>query len=302
MARAFGGFTLSVELAPVEQMAGDMVQQPSPEIMQQGLREAAEEVRNVWYGAVMGNLLPGMSRPVFNEEYANSLQTGDSIQLPSPWWAVVLTTYAGAMRIERGYGPFDIKKGLLASPNAKHTRDGRPYQDIPFRHGTPGGTGFGGSRVHFPSMPKEIYAHARRLPPNLGPGSGAHLRGGEVEWWGMRSKNLAFFMNREQQLKAGFREESQARYTWKAGLYAGMVRPSHPYESQPQQFYMTFRRVSDKSDPASWWHPGVAANPLIQAVLLAAKPEVTRILTRAYCTAIGRPDLFETAQMAGTTP
>lgn len=63
-------------------------------------------------------------------------------------------------------------------------------------------------------------------------------------------------------------------YVWKTGLYSrmrlggGAGRPAGP---------VTFRTVSTRSAPASWWYPAKPGVPLLQAVWGAAAPSVRAI-------------------------
>ena len=67
-------------------------------------------------------------------------------------------------------------------------------------------------------------------------------------------------------------------YVWKTGLYSrmrlggGAGRPAGP---------VTFRTVSTRSAPASWWYPARPGQPLMQAVWQAARPVVVRLYTEA---------------------
>lgn len=295
---------IAIDLTALDQLRADTeaLQTPDEEVMARGTRRTAMYVRDVWYGAVQGNMLPGMSRPVKDDEYAQSLQTGEAIQLPGPWEALVISTYAGVSRIENGYPPFDIKPGLLASPNAREGKNG-PYMNVPFRHFTPDEEAPFGDRVHGQTMPPEVYREAKEMEPYQPGGGGGRIAGGELETWGQRGKLLEHYLTPAQQ--AGLRKEKgllagqTLSYEWQTGLYAGMVRVAMTYEQKTQSQYMTWRRVSRKSDPASWWHPGQSPNPVIRAVAQEAQHEVARMQAEAWCEAVGRPDLMGKIEVAG---
>ena len=63
-------------------------------------------------------------------------------------------------------------------------------------------------------------------------------------------------------------------YRHKTSIYEGMRRMTMKYESARQQFYVTFRRVSEKSAPDSWWHNGLSKNDIPAAIA----PECQRIV------------------------
>lgn len=129
--------------------------------------------------------------------------------------------------IESGYGTFDIKIGFSKSSRKIAKKDGGWYLTIPFRHSTPGSFMYGNP------MPKDIYGVAKKLngyvKGQTGAGRISQPGVGDVSWKGYQRKNKT---------------------------YDGMVRIVKSYQKATQSQYMTFRRVSDKSDPNSWWHPG----------------------------------------------
>jgi hypothetical protein len=46
--------------------------------------------------------------------------------------------------------------------------------------------------------------------------------------------------------------------------------------------YLTFRRISDKSDPKSWQHPGVEARPISEAVAENTKQEALELIKQGF--------------------
>lgn len=49
-------------------------------------------------------------------------------------------------------------------------------------------------------------------------------------------------------------------YQHKTDIFAGMVRKEKTYVNAVQNQYMTWRMVSDRSDPDAWIHPGIEAH------------------------------------------
>jgi len=142
--------------------------------------------------------------------------------------------------LEEGKGSFDLKPGLLKGPNAKRSESGAGYYNtIPFSHTTPG-------TAPVTAMPTPIYRMAKNMPKN----QALRLTGTALEGYGQRSK-------------------ISTHYTWKTSPYEGMVR-RRMFEGMPTQSpagrlhnYKTFRRVSSKSDPNSWIHPGFRAHDIM---------------------------------------
>lgn len=140
-----------------------------------------------------------------------------------------------ADKMERGFEEFDIKIGLLASSKAKWTKgkDSHPYIDVPFRHSAD-------------DVPASIMAVAKAGGRALGT-----IRLGKglgTAQAGIRSKST----------------DTGGNYTWRTGLYAGLKRQAAGPSGAGQ--YMTFRRVSANSDPASWINPGAEPKPVSKAI------------------------------------
>ncbi len=133
--------------------------------------------------------------------------------------------------LENGCNKFDEKIGFSKSP--KRTKvvrrvDGKNepgwYLTIPFRHRTAGRG----------SLPPKILKAAKNLK------YGQYLEESLV-------RDLGYSPQR-----------SNTGYKWKNSKYDYLVRKTKTYKSGAKRSqYLTFRRVSDKSDPKSWFHPGL---------------------------------------------
>lgn len=187
------------------------------------------------------------------EDYINSLVIGDDGFLTSK---VTLTGEMNNM-IEQGSAPFDQKEGFSKSSKRKTKADGGWYLTVPFRHAVPGSVG---ESSHFSSvMPETLY---ERLIEEY------HETGEEKLT--VKEKNLP----KELQTK-GVRKELTVpktnrvfeAYKHKSAQYAGITKITKTYNNATQSQYMTFRRVSDKSDPNSWIHPGFNAFKLGEKAL-----------------------------------
>lgn len=177
-------------------------------------------------------------------------------------WAHVHLVGELPNNIENGQAPFDMKPGLLAGPNAKTGKNGR-YNTVPFRHGTPGSTG---KRVGKPmpmtgitaaGKPKSmVYTEAKKLKPSV------ETLGGKTAWGGRTGDFGGLGIRTMLPVKKG----RPGAYTWRSSPFANMVKSAKTYEKATQNQYVTFRRVSDNSDPNSWWHPGIKARRFVNQV------------------------------------
>lgn len=157
------------------------------------------------------------------------------------------------LSIEEGHGPWDEKPFLLGSLKAKRTKDGKPFLTVPFRHATPQAIAEAG--IFSSIMPQDVYQLAKNSPMPL-----------------KRSQ-----LPESQQLP-GVRKEINIpglkvpEYIHKAAKYEGLVRvEASSSENENRGQYMTFRRVSDKSDPNSWFNGGIIAKRLMDRALEIAQ-------------------------------
>lgn len=169
-----------------------------------------------------------------------------------------------AEMIEEGYGPFDMKPGLLKSPKARVDRNGNRYITIPFRHNVPeaGATGA--------PMPQNIYNQARKL--DFSEITGRNPWGRFTYLWGGRIGQME--QGRQVKPQVG---GMTAPYQWKTSPFSGMVRMKDSATNRSGG-YLTFRRVSVNSDPNAWWHPGVKPKPVTQAVIENSEEQVLRLI------------------------
>lgn len=155
-----------------------------------------------------------------------------------------------ALAIEEGKQPFDMKPGFQGSPKKKITMEGGWYLTIPFRYASAGA--LAESSIFQNALPKEIYEAARNA-------SGRPLKRSDLP------PNYA---------QVGRRAPIQAantiipEYVHKSPKYEGLVRIDISSTSKETRGgYFTFRRVSDKSDPLSWIHPGFEARKFMDKAL-----------------------------------
>ncbi len=234
----------------------------------QELTNIANAVRNVWASCYKNGYLPGMSRTIRNTgDMAYKALQGNVIEVIGsnvfgqiPLQAIIAMKDFGheeALRIQDGYDAFDMKPGFLKSQKAKFYQSGpKAGQEkkthhlvISFRHMTPKSSGALGE-VMSPSVHKAA------------------------------KKGISF----EDQ--TGTKEDpsdyglvNSRGYEWQNGALAGMTNIRDDKGRQSQ--FRTFRVVSDKSDPTSWWHPGVEANDVIGATVDYVTPYIQEGIERA---------------------
>lgn len=260
-------FNINVDLSALMQVKEEM--EPDYQAIQQSLVSAATFVRDTWIQAVSGRKLPGMTRSINDDKYAKALNTGQSIQLPQMFHAVVMPyNYAeSAEQVEKGIPAYDMKPNLLNGPKSRVTKDGKGrYNIVPFRHYTPKSNGGGASNTALRmQMPKSIFDQAKRLQRSI-----PSAQTGKVNWGQALQDNSMGGINRT------------SLYQHKVSPYQGMYRVGNARNSQ----YLTFRTVSTPrvgkngkrkgSAPNSWIHPSIPANPVTQAVYNYTMPLIDR--------------------------
>lgn len=159
--------------------------------------------------------------------------------------------FAGAVQLqgkfpnmlEQGFSAFDLKIGFSKSDKKIKKQNGGWYLTIPIRHSTPG------SFMYGQAMPKDVYGVAKKL----GNRESLSYKGkGDVSWTGYQQKH---------------------------NKYDGLTRIIKSYQKTSQSQYITFRRVSDKSDPMSWWHPGFEGVKIAESLMPFAEKTFVDILT-----------------------
>lgn len=232
------------------------------------LELAVQTTKSVWRQAVSGQVLPPMDRAIFSDAYAAAIDDPTNVTYGRDEATITLTGFPEAESIESGYPAYDMKPGFLASSKAHTGSGGHRYLDIPFRHGTPvrDAKREGPSpRAHFAqTMTPAVYDMARKLRAN----SGDRLLDPE----GLRQV--------KPQVGA-----MQNPYLHKTSKHAGMQKLGGKGNTR----YLSFRRVSDTSDPASWWHPGVPPLNVIAGVIAHVQQLMPQIVAAYLEVVLGEP-------------
>ena len=171
--------------------------------------------------------------------------------------------------IEEGASAFDQKEGFAKSDKRIAKDDGGWYLTVPMRQGTPNNTG---SASMSNTMPEEIYEAAKNLPA----GKGLKLSTSIPEQYKIPQTRAAFS---SIPTSKAFDE-----YQHKASKYKGIVKIKDVITGQ--NTYTSFRRVSDKSDPNSWAHPGIEAKNLADKAYNTLNQNLEVRLTQAVDNAL----------------
>lgn len=190
-------------------------------------------------------------------DYLLGLNADDSLQFPDALTGVLTLRGKWPNMLEEGFTAFDMKNGFSHSARKHSKQDGGWFLTIPFRHRSTGTTG---SAVGGSAMPDDIYAQARALR------GGARLTGTEQNYPPATSWN---------------------GYQHKSGIYEGVKKISKTYDKATQNQYMSFRRVSNTSDPQSWWHPGFKGLKAIDIVESYAQDTFKKVFNKTIKEVMG---------------
>lgn len=165
--------------------------------------------------------------------------------------------------LEEGANPFDMKLGFERS-DKKHIKANGVgwYLTIPFREANPNAIAesdiFSGG-----IMPQEIYSIVKEKPADIPTSSGglksAPTTLSELPEKFQIPKTRAMVTN-------NVTNKVFEEYKNKTSIYEGISKMQDPVTGQ--NTYMSFRRVSDLSDPNSWIHSGIVAHNLMDKALM----------------------------------
>lgn len=185
----------------------------------------------------------------------NEYKRGVFIERESPLSVTFgLTNRASSipLMIEEGQPPFDEKEGFRNSPKRKIAQDGGWYIDIPFRYATPEAVADSGLFASI--MPQQIYNAVQKT--------------GRLD---LSVKDSAIG-ERKAINRLGVNKPA---YMHKAPIYQGLTKVNiASTEKEKRSGYFTWRRVSENSDPNSWWNGGIVPYKLMDKALEQAKIDV----------------------------
>ena len=204
------------------------------------MRAGSALIACTWKSYVMGSPIPGSSMRVKNAipEYASSIK----VRTVSPFFHQIYTDYSRAKDLEQGTKSLDMKKTHPYGPRGRVSKDGVPYNIIPFRHGTPGS-------LTSPPMPSALY---RRIQQEIKSGQ-------------MQLSSVAKGKTRSPNAKGEL--IPRARYNWGSRIsggvdrFEGMVAMNVSTPSSKRTEYLTFRVISKNSPSFKWI---VKARPVLR--------------------------------------
>jgi hypothetical protein len=254
------------------------------------LQNAVDFVHATWRSVVMGTTSPPPGTPLLRfdtidqrSRYANSIVLGTALDVPESgqFERKIIATAKIAEMTEHGYAPFDMKPMLLNGPKARISKKGTVFNIIPFRHGVPGKSG---DNAHFKNMPQNIYEAARQLKSSVSVAGTPRLKNHGLLYGGkLNSKEHGDILGDPKRHVFGHVSDSTLdhAYRHKKSIYDGMVKVTSGYGKTSQSKYLTFRVVSEKSAPYSWWHPGRPPQPHLGFIIGYCQPKIERGLKEA---------------------
>lgn len=200
------------------------------------LYNLSDRYRFLWEKQVTSNLRQT------KQAYLNAI----NVEYPNELTAVFVLDGRGenklALKIEMGSAPFDMKEGILASPNARKTVDGKPYVNVPFRPAT--SQAIAESAIFSSKLPFEV--------EQLAKGADRPLSTSDLP---------AQFQKPGRRAAIDRMGVNVPAYDHQFPLYQGLQR------SKIGSGYRTFRRVSEASDILSWYHKGFDQKNLMNKAL-----------------------------------
>lgn len=214
-------------------------------LIDSAVKEVASEFANEWEKEAMNKLKSARS------SYVRSIVVVD------PGFQKGAVELVGDLpnMIEQGIDPFDMKPDLLSGPKSKMSLNGGRYNTVPFTHGNPEALEENFNTV----LPEEVYKVVKEKPLDR-KGSGGLVSEG------LSSEEIPekYRQPESKMVKIPNSERFKA-YTHKNSIYEGARKQQSNITGQNK--YVSFRRVSENSDPLSWIHPGFQAKKLAESAL-----------------------------------
>lgn len=193
--------------------------------------------------------------------YVEGLAGEDSVTVQGEDRIVVKLTTDEAIGVEKGYPSYSIAQKLLAKAT-KHGKDGTPYVDVPFEHDKN-------------ELPPKVAAHMRALVKLSPPGAIVRSE--------LKSPGLAI---RKTLQPSGKR----LRVQHVSGLHDDLLRipgrKATKGKAARKAQYLTIRRVSARSDPSAWIHPGFRGVQLFTKVKQGAAKAIVKLMDDVFTKAM----------------
>jgi len=164
------------------------------------------------------------------------------------------------MMLEEGASEFDQKQAFEQSNKKKRSVDGGWYLTIPMRYATP--QALGESEIFAGVLPQEVYEKIKPAETNIPTGAGMRSEGLKLEDIPAQFQEKTV----RQAIPKSKLLEARQDYISRSSRFEGLMKVKDITTGQTSG-YMTFRRVSDKSDPSSWIHTGLESRNFAEAAL-----------------------------------
>lgn len=241
----------------------DKMEQGELPYTQEAVKAGTELVQRTWIDYISGHTVTYSGGTfvvrVVTGDYLRSVVNGLSYPaLGDKLTGEVASLSPHGRIVEDGVKPFDMKQTHLSGAKVKLSKSGSRYITVPFRHQVPG------HGVLASAMPKELYNTVKQM---------AISRRNNIlrEWWTGKKYTWGDRLPRES-------SEQKEKPHWTTGKYTGMVKMA----GKPHTSYLTFRRLSEKSKPEAWQHPGVEARPVTQAVVENTRDEIIDLIRMGF--------------------
>jgi len=176
------------------------------------------------------------------QEYKNAMMQPEFEDSRNAVVGLIPTESNLALMIEDGASSWDMKEGFEKSSKKTMKADGGWYLTIPFRYAT--NEAIGESMAFSGKLPKEIQKIAKKVSP----------------------ATIAMQDLPEQYQKIGLNKTTGTSH--KNPIFEGLgKRNIASTKNEKRSGYMSFRRVSDKSEEGSWQHPGFEARHFMEATI-----------------------------------
>ena len=201
--------------------------------------------------------------------YKQALQDPNAISIENEQVQIRLISPL-AQALEHGADAFDMKTKLLAK-----AKPGKRYVDIPMQHAA-------GPSTHMQSMPESVANKLRALASKAkAAGLKAGLTVEQASMLTVRTKDKTPGKTFERTFTIGGTQYSTT-VQHKRGIHDEMIRTATWGGKKAIAKYQTIRRISDASDPASWWHPGFRPAKLFATVMPTLKDQIQAIIRDSF--------------------
>lgn len=182
-------------------------------------------------------------------DYINSMDFEDLGNL------FIISIKEPGVHFENGFEAFDQKQGLIHGPHSKVSASGHRYNIVPFSHkGATTKESESKGQAYVSELKNTIKKMQQLAPPKE-----IRDRSGRVIG----------------RVVAKTPKDIQ-------GVTSGMIKIEKDYNKKKQSSYLTFRGVSEKSDPADWIHPGYKGLKAFEAVEKTIEDKIDVVIRQIF--------------------